>query len=174
MVAMADVKTAVTINKAPDELYRYWHDFAHLPWFMDHLEAVTVVSAQRSHWTAKAPAGATVEWDADIVEDRPNEVIAWRSVEGATVHNEGSVRFTPAPGDRGTEVRVEMRYDIPGGVVGQTIAKLFGEEPGLQARADLRRFKQVMETGEKTVSDTSENGGPAQPSEKGSGSAPSK
>ncbi len=165
---IVDVKTAVTVNKAPDELYRYWHDFAHLPQFMDHLESVQVVSAQRSHWKAKAPAGTTVEWDADIVDDRPNEVIAWRSVEGAAVRNEGSVRFTPAPGGRGTEVRVEMRYDVPGGALGATIAKLFGEEPGQQARDDLRCFKQVMETGEKTMSEATASSGAAQPPEDGS------
>lgn len=166
-----DVKTAITINKTPDELYRYWHDFEHLPQFMDHLESVQVVSAQRSHWKAKAPAGTTVEWDADIVEDRPNEVIAWRSVEGAAVDNEGAVRFKPAPGGRGAEVRVEMRYDAPGGVVGATIAKLFGEEPGQQARDDLRHFKQMMETGEKTVSEATANSGAAQPPKSGPASS---
>lgn len=157
---------AATISRSPEEVYQFWRRLENLPRFMAHLESVRVTDDRRSHWKAKAPAGAIVEWDAEITEDRPNELIAWRSAEGADVPNFGSVRFTPAPGDRGTEVRVELRYDPPGGVVGATIAKLFGEEPGEQARGDLRRFKQVMETGEVVHSDASIHTGthPAQPS----------
>ena len=159
-----DVQKAITINRPAAELYAYWHDFENLPRFMEHLEAVRVTGAGRSHWTAKAPANQTVEWDAEVVEDRPNALIAWRSLDGAAVDNAGSVRFTPAPGDRGTEVRVELRYDPPGGALGATVAKLFGEDPTQQVPDDLRRFKQVMETGEVTQSDASvKGGGPAQP-----------
>jgi uncharacterized membrane protein len=115
---------------------------------MGHLEGVRVLSDRRSHWRAKAPLGRTVEWDAEVVEDRPDERLAWRSLEGADVDNAGSVAFERAPGGRGTVVRVELAYDPPGGVIGATIARLFGEEPGQQVQEDLRAFKQVMETGE--------------------------
>jgi uncharacterized membrane protein len=99
---------------------------------------------------AKAPAGSRVEWDAEIYNEKENELIAWRSLEGADVNSAGSVHFTAAPGGRGTEVRVVLKYDPPGGIVGATIARLFGEEPSQQIDEDLRRFKQVMETGETT------------------------
>jgi uncharacterized membrane protein len=159
------VKKAITVNRSPEEVYRFWHDFQNLPRFMDHLESVQVTGERRSHWKAKAPAGRTVEWDAEVVEDRPNELIAWRSLEGADVDNSGSVHFAPAPGDRGTEVHVELRYDPPGGAIGATIAKLFGEEPAQQVNGDLRRFKQVMELGEVVQSEATVHGRPhpAQP-----------
>lgn len=159
-----DVKKAITVNEPPETLYQFWHDFANLPRFMEHLDSVRVTGEGRSHWTAKAPAGATVAWDAEIVEDRPNELIAWRSLDGAAVDNAGAVRFAPAPGGRGTEVRVEFQYDPPAGALGATVAKLFGEEPGQQVADDLRHFKQVLETGEVTRSDASaKGGGTAQP-----------
>lgn len=159
-----DVKAAITVYRPAEEIYRYWHDFENLPRFMKHLEAVQVTAEGRSHWQATAPAGATVEWDAEIVDDRPNELISWRSLPGSTVDNAGTVRFSPAPGDRGTEIRVALSYDPPGGALGAIVAKLFGEEPGQQVHDDLRRFKQIMETGEITQSDASvKGGGPAQP-----------
>jgi uncharacterized membrane protein len=155
----------VTVNRPREELYRYWHDFQNLPRFMHHLESVQTNGDGRSHWKTKGPAGTTVEWDAEIVEDRPNEMIAWRSVEDADVRNSGSVRFVPAPGNRGTEVRVQLRYNPPGGPIGAAIAKLFGEEPSQQVQDELRAFKQVMETGEVVHSDASIYGRPhpAQP-----------
>jgi uncharacterized membrane protein len=149
---------SITVNRPADELYRFWRDFENLPSFMFHLESVAVTGERLSHWTAKAPAGRTVEWDAEIVDDRPGELIAWRSREGATVPNSGSVRLSPAPGDNGTEVRVEIDYDMPGGKLGTAVAKLFGEEPEQQVRDDLRRFKQVMETGEVARSAASPEG----------------
>ena len=142
------VEKTVTINKPADELYRFWHNFENLPHFMKHLKSVTVVSDKRSHWIANAPLGASVEWDADIIEDRENEFISWASVEGADVDNSGFVRFKPAPGDRGTEVKVVIEYAPPGGVVASAIAKVFGEEPEQQIGDDLRRFKMLMEAGE--------------------------
>jgi uncharacterized membrane protein len=142
------VAQAVTINRAPEELYRFWRDLQNLPRFMKHLESVRETGNRRSHWVAKAPAGRTVEWDAEITEDRPNELIAWRSLEGADVDNIGSVRFDRAPGGRGSIVRVEIWHRPPAGVVGAAVAKLFGENPDWQVKDDLRRFKQVMETGE--------------------------
>jgi uncharacterized membrane protein len=149
------VKRAVTIRKSREELYNFWRNFENLPRFMYHLEEVRVLGSGRSHWRAKAPAGMTVEWDAEVVEDRPNERIAWRSLPNADVANRGTVDFHRAPGDRGTEVHVEIHYDPPGGKLGALIAKLFGEEPGEQVADDLRRLKQVMEVGEIIRSDAS-------------------
>ncbi|HEX8000781.1 MAG TPA: SRPBCC family protein [Pyrinomonadaceae bacterium] len=147
------VKKSLIINRTPEELYRFWRDFENLPRFMKHLESVRVTGDGRSHWVAKAPAGSSVEWDAEITEDRPNELIAWRSLEGADVDNSGSVRFERAPGNRGTIVKVEIDYNPPGGVIGAAVAKLFGEEPGQQTQDALRCLKQVMETGEIIISD---------------------
>jgi uncharacterized membrane protein len=149
----ARVTNSLVINRAPEELYQRWHDFEKLPTFMRHLESVRVTGEGRSHWVAKAPAGTTVEWDAEITEDRPNELIAWRSLEGADVYNTGRVRFEPAAGNRGTVVTVEIDYNPPGGLIGADIARLFGEDPTQQVYADLRRFKQLVETGEVVVSD---------------------
>jgi uncharacterized membrane protein len=142
------VEKSVTINKPAEEIFRFWRNFENLPRFMNHLESVRVVDDKRSHWVAKAPAGTTVEWDAEINNEKENEMIAWRSLENADVPNAGSVHFQPAPGGRGTQVRVSLKYDPPGGIVGAAIAKLFGKNPEQQIDEDLRRFKQVMETGE--------------------------
>lgn len=152
-------KAAITVNRPRDEVYRYWRDFENLPNFMYHLESVqTGIDGGRSHWVARAPAGKTVEWDAEVVEDRPGELIAWRSVGAPRVENSGSVRFASAYGGRGTEVTVELEYVPPGRAVGAVVAKLFGEEPAQQSRDDLRRFKQVIETGEVLRSDGSPDG----------------
>jgi uncharacterized membrane protein len=144
------VEQVFTINKTPWELYEYWRNFENLPRIMSHLESVTKTDEQRSHWVATAPAiaGGRVEWDAEIINDEPNALIAWRSLPGADVDNAGSVRFVPGPEGRGTEVKVVIDYIPPAGVVGKWIAKLFGEEPEQQIREDLRKFKQFMETGE--------------------------
>jgi uncharacterized membrane protein len=141
------VKAAVTVGRPRDQVYAFWRDLTNLPSFMLHLESVQVVGGARSRWSAKAPAGRTVEWEADLLQDVPGELIAWRSIEGSHVRTEGSVRFVDAPGDRGTEVRLDMRYTVPGGSLGSALAMLSGEEPQLQVRDELRRFKQVMETG---------------------------
>ncbi|QIR39504.1 cyclase [Tolypothrix sp. PCC 7910] len=142
------VEKTVTINKPAEELYRYWHDFEKLPTFMKHLKSVKVDNEKRSHWIANAPLGNSVEWDADILEDRENQFISWASVEGADVDNSGFVRFQKAPGDRGTEVKVVLEYNPPGGALAAVFAKLFGEEPEQQIGDDLRRFKMLMEAGE--------------------------
>jgi uncharacterized membrane protein len=149
------VRRAVTIRRPREEIYSFWRNFENLPRFMYHLEEVQVLDAGRSRWRAKAPAGKTVEWDAEIVEDRANERIAWRALPDADVPNSGSVEFRRAPGNRGTEVHVEIRYDPPGGKLGALVAKVSGEEPGEQVADDLRRLKQVMETGEIIRSDAS-------------------
>lgn len=161
------VQRAITVNRSPEEVYAFWRDFENLPRFMRHLESVQDLGDGRSRWKARAPAGATVEWEAELVDDRPNEMISWRSVEGADVWNTGAVRFRPAPGGRGTEVHVNIRYYPPGGVITSKLAMLFREEPGQQVADDLRAFKQVMETGEVVLSDATVERGrsPAQPTE---------
>lgn len=147
------VTKSITVNRPPHEVYQFWHKFSNLPRFMTQLESVEVTGDRRSHWRVKAPAGMTVEWDAEIVDDQPDRLIAWRSIEGSDVNHAGMVHFNPAPGGRGTEVRIEVDYDMPGGKLGQLAAKLFGEEPAQQVHDDLRAFKQVMETGEIVRSD---------------------
>jgi uncharacterized membrane protein len=147
------VRKSLIINSTPEELYQFWRDFENLPRFMRQLESVRVTGDGRSHWVAKAPAGTSVEWDAEITEDRPNELISWRSLEGSEVDNSGSVRFERAPGDRGVIVHVEIDYNPPGGVIGEWVAKLTGDDPGQQAQEALRALKQLIETGEITVSD---------------------
>ena len=142
------VKKSFTVNRPPEACYAYWRDFKNLPNFMTHLKSVETLDGGRTRWTAKAPVGASVSWVAEVINDKPNELIAWKSVEGADVDNAGSVRFRRAPGDRGTEVTVELNYEPPGGTLGRGIAWLLGEEPDHQVREDLRHFKQVMETGE--------------------------
>lgn len=138
---------SITVNKPAAEVYAFWRDLTHLPSFMAHLESVETLSWSRSRWTAKAPAGRTVTWEAELTDDRRNRLIAWRSLDGATVPNAGRVRFEDAPGGRGTEIHVEMTYEVPGGRAGAAVAMVFGEEPEQQVRDDLRRLKQVMETG---------------------------
>jgi uncharacterized membrane protein len=125
-----------------------WRHLDNLPKFMAHLEEVRPDGNGRSHWRAGGPFGRTIEWDAEITEDVPGHRIAWRSVGSADIHNEGSVQFVPAPGGRGTEVHVKLRYELPGGKLGQAVARYFGEDPRQQLDDDLRRFKQVAETGE--------------------------
>ncbi|HZU13737.1 MAG TPA: SRPBCC family protein [Chloroflexota bacterium] len=159
-----DVRRAVTILRPAEELYRFWHDPANLARVFDNVESIESTGERRSHWRVKGPMGVTAEWDAEITEDRPNELIAWRSLPGATVENSGSVRFTPAPGDRGTEILVDLHYQDPAGSVGTMIAKVFRQAPGQQLLDDLRALKQLMETGEVTQSDSTLPGaGPAQP-----------
>jgi uncharacterized membrane protein len=141
------VEKTMTINKQPEVLYRFWRNFENLPRFMDHVQSVRVDDDTRSHWVVKAPAGQTVEWDAQVINDIPNELIAWKTTH-ADIANAGSVRFRAAPGGAGTEVTVNLEYDPPAGKAGQIVAKVFGEEPEQQVQDDLRRFKQVMEAGE--------------------------
>jgi uncharacterized membrane protein len=150
-----EARSAITVNATPETVYQAWRDVERLPIFMYHLESVTPLDDGRSHWVARAPAGKTVEWDAEITEDVPGDRIAWRSLDGASVESAGSVTFRPAPRGQGTEVFVEVRYSPPGGTLGSLIAKLFGEEPNQQVRDDLRRFKQIVETGEVARSDGS-------------------
>uniref|UniRef100_UPI0035CC02A7 SRPBCC family protein n=1 Tax=uncultured Sphingomonas sp. TaxID=158754 RepID=UPI0035CC02A7 len=138
---------AVTINRSRAELFAYWRDFTNLATFMENVERVEIRDARRSHWVVHAPAGKTVEWDAVITEEVADSLIAWASAEGADVPNSGRIDFRDA-GARGTVVTATILYDPPGGTIGKTIAKMFQREPAIQARRDLRRFKQLMETGE--------------------------
>ena len=141
------------IDRPPDELYRRWHDFEQLPNFMQRIESVRITGPGRSHWVAKGPVGLVVEWDAEIIEDRPNELIRWASLEGADVRHSGSVRFEPAPGNRGTIVKVQLDYKLAAGTVGAKAASVFREDPGELAIEALRCFKQMVEAGEVMVSD---------------------
>lgn len=140
------VTKALTINKSPAELYEFWRNFENLPIFMRHLESVTTTDTTFSHWKAKAPLGQTVEWDAEVTSDIPNQRIGWKSLDGAEITNSGVVEFLPTR-DRGTEIKVTLTYEAPGGKVGEWIAWALGEEPSTQVAEDLRRFKSLMETG---------------------------
>jgi uncharacterized membrane protein len=142
------VKESFTIDRSPEELYNFWHNFENLPRFMKHLKSVTTQGDNRSHWVAKGPAGMDVEWDAEVINDEPNRVIAWRSLAGADVDNAGSVRFVPAPSGHGTQVSVTMDYIPPAGRAGALAAKLFGRDADQMVREDLRGFKRLMEAGE--------------------------
>ena len=137
----------VTINRPRAVLYAYWRDFSKLATFMDNVERVDILDERRSHWVVRAPAGRTVEWDAIITDEKHGEMIAWASTEGADIPNSGRIDFRDA-GARGTIVTATIVYDPPAGVVGKLIAKMFQREPAIQARRDLRRFKQLMEAGE--------------------------
>jgi uncharacterized membrane protein len=140
------LEESITIMRSPDELYAFWRQLSNLPSVMRHLVSVEEREQNRSHWVARGPAG-NVEWDAEILVDRPNEMISWRSCENSTVATAGSVHFQPAPGNRGTEIRVVLSYDPPGGKVGAAIAWLTASDPKAEIREDLRNFKRVMETG---------------------------
>lgn len=142
------VGCTVTINRPRAELFAYWRDLTQLPTFMENVEQVERLDDKRSRWVVKAPAGKTVEWISAITEERDGEVIAWASEDGADVPNSGRIDFRDAQGDRGTIVTATILYDPPAGIIGKVIAKMFQREPAIQARRDLRRFKQLMETGE--------------------------
>jgi uncharacterized membrane protein len=144
------VEKTVTINRPASELYNYWRNLTNLPNFMKHLKSVTNQdqTGQVSHWVANAPLNFNVEWDAQIVKDEPDHLIAWSALENADIDNCGFVRFQPATANRGTEVKVVLEYQPPGGALTNAIAQLFGESPQEQVGDELNRFKQLMETGE--------------------------
>ncbi|MGH9459529.1 MAG: SRPBCC family protein [Thermoanaerobaculia bacterium] len=143
-----DVRKQVTIARSPAELYAFWRNLENLPHFMEHLRSVRVIDEKRSHWVADAPAGRSIEWDAEIINDVPGERIGWKSLPGSEVTHAGSVEFVKAPGDQGTEVTVHLRYDPPLGRVGAATARLFRRSPAQQVGDELRRFKQLTEAGE--------------------------
>jgi uncharacterized membrane protein len=152
----ARVGKTVTVNKPRQELYERWRDFTRFPDFMENVRDVRALEGGRSRWLIDAPAGTTVELVTRITEDRPGELIAWESEPDSQIETEGRVEFIEGPADRGTMVRLTMRYEPPAGLPGRIIAKLLQKEPSIQARRDLRRFKQLMETGEVTT-----NAGPS-------------
>lgn len=142
------VEKSVTIDASAEQLYTFWRNFENLPRFMHNLESVEVHDALRSHWVAKGPAGTKVDWEAEIINEIPNELIGWRSIEGSKVDNAGSVHFERASGGRGTEVKVVLRYDPPAGLFGAAVSKILGEDPAMNVQEDLRRLKMLIETGE--------------------------
>jgi len=137
-----------TINVSPEEAFRFWSNFENLPRFMSHLESVRVVGDRRSEWTARAPLQMRIKWTAQIVDQRENQWIVWRSDPDSLVPNNGSVQFRKAPGDRGTEVTVALQYAPPAGPIGKAFASMFGKNPEHVVREDLRKFKQLLEAGE--------------------------
>ena len=139
------VDETVTINRPISELYRFWRNLENLPRFMSHLESVERVTDTLSRWRAKGPAGTTVEWNAEIINEVPDQVIGWRSIEGSDVVSAGSVNFDPA--GAATRVRVRLQYSPPGGKVGATLAWMMGRDAQTEIREDLRRFKQIVESG---------------------------
>lgn len=139
------VEKSVTINRSPEELYSFWRNFENLPQFMNHLQSVKILDEKRSHWVTKAPLGNQVEWDAEITDEQENEFIEWRSLEGADVNNSGSVKFHDLRYEEGTEVKVTLDYNPPGGIAGAVIATIFGESPERQLEEDLWRLKQEIE-----------------------------
>lgn len=145
---MVSLTASVTVSQPRDEVYARWRQFERLPDFMAHLDDVTVTGPRTSHWRATAPFGQTVEWDAQITYDIPGHRLGWQSVHGSEIRNEGDVRFTPAPNEQDTEVHVRIRYSMPAGKLGEALARYLGEDPHQQLDDDLRRFKQVLETGE--------------------------
>jgi uncharacterized membrane protein len=154
------LRAAVTVRRPVEDVYRFWRNLENLPSFMHHLKSVTE-SGDRTHWVANAPIGQSVQWDAQITDDAPNKRIAWQSLPGSPLENSGSVEFAPAPAADGTEVRVTMSYRSPAGVLGKAIATAFGESPEQQVNDDLRRFKQILETGQVMRSDGSPEGSSA-------------
>ena len=145
------VEESVVINRPISELYRFWRNLENLPRFMSHLESVERITDTLSRWRAKAPAGTTVEWNAEIINEVPDQVIGWKSIEGSDVASAGSVNFDEAAGGRGTRVQVRLQYSPPGGKVGDAVARLLGSDAATQIRQDLQRFKQLVESGQTTT-----------------------
>ena len=146
--AGVNVEEAVTVNRPVHDVYQFWRNLENLPRFMQHLESVERVTDTLSRWHARGPGGSTVEWNAEIINEVPDQVIGWRSLEGSDVVSAGSVNFEDAGPDRGTRIRVRLQYSPPGGKVGAAVAKLLGRDAATEIREDLRRFKQLLETGE--------------------------
>lgn len=144
---------AVTIGKPRPEVFAFFRRFENLARFMENIERIEVLDAERSHWTVKAPLGRTVEWDSRLTEVEENRLLAWETLPGADIANRGRVEFRDAPGGRGTEVHAAIAYEPPGGALGEALAKIFQREPGLQAKRDLRRLKMLLETGEIATTD---------------------
>jgi uncharacterized membrane protein len=156
--ATRELKAAVTVWRKPAEVYGLWRDATNLPRFMSHLQSVTVDGDGLQRWAVDAPIGQTVEWTARVTEDVPDERIGWVSVPGSEITNSGVVEFTPTYDGRGTEVRALIRYEMPAGPLGKAVATVLGKSPEQQVNDDLRRFKQLLETGEVLRSEGSPEG----------------
>jgi uncharacterized membrane protein len=151
-------RSSVQLNCSPEQAFQFWRNFENLPRFMHHLDNVSVIGERRTRWRALGPLGTPVTWDAEITTERPNELIAWRSLPGSQVDVNGMVEFVPAPADRGTFVNVAIEYRPPAGAIGRSIAKLFGKDPNFLMRQDLRRFKALIEAGEIPTTDGQTHG----------------
>jgi uncharacterized membrane protein len=147
------VEESVSINRPVEELYRFWRNLENLPRFMRHLESVERVTDTLSRWRAKGPAGADVEWNAEIINEVPNKVIGWRSLEGSDVVSAGSVNFEDAGPGTGTRLRVRLQYSPPGGKMGATVARLMGRDAATEIREDLKTLKQLVESGQVSPTD---------------------
>lgn len=153
-----NVEESITINRPVQELFEFWRHLENLPRFMHHLESVERITETISRWRAKGPAGYTGEWNAEIINEIPNKLVAWRSIEGADVVSAGSVHFDDAGPGRGTRIRVRLQYSPPGGKAGAALARIMGADPKLQIREDLQRFKQLVEAGEAARTDRQTRG----------------
>jgi uncharacterized membrane protein len=142
------LERSIAVSKSPAECYRFWRSFENLPRFMQSLESVRQLDERRSRWVAKGPMSTRLEWTSEITSDRPGEEVAWRTLDDSGAANAGSVRFETAPAGRGTIVRVSLHYSPSGGALGAGLVRLLGHDPQSRIREDLRRFKQVLETGE--------------------------
>lgn len=143
-----EVEQAVTINRSPEAVYEFWRKLENLPTFMHYLEWVRPEPDGRSRWKAKIPGPLPLEWEARIVEDEPNRLIAWETEPDSMVDHRGVVQFKPAPGERGTELRVNLTYSPPGGVVGEGMGQLLNSVTAQQIKEEIRRCKRILETGE--------------------------
>lgn len=152
-------RAAITIARPRDEVFAFWRDLTNLPRFMRHLVSVDVQDEKCSRWVAEGPGGRQFRWNAEIIAETPGEKIAWKSLPESDLDSAGSVRLSDAPGGRGTEIRVEMQYNPPAGAVGAYVAKLFGREPEQQMASDLRRLKQLLESGEIASTEGQPKGG---------------
>jgi uncharacterized membrane protein len=141
------IERGITIQCPRHELYQFWRDLENLPLVMSHVKQVKVLDPVRSHWVVEGPLG-DVEWDAEIHTEQENEFLSWRALPGSPIDTAGTVHFLDAPGDRGTEVKVVLRYDSPAGQAGDAIARLFQKSPRDQIQRDLGRLKQLAEAGE--------------------------
>jgi len=146
------VEESITVNRSPEDLFAFWRQFENLPQVMSNLQSVERIEPNRYRWTATGPLGSVVSWDAEVITERPNELIGWRSLEGSQVDTAGSVHFVRAQGGQGTEVRVTLKYNPPGGKAGAAVAWLTGSSASQQIRADLQRFKEKMESGQMAMS----------------------
>lgn len=144
----ARCETSLLVQKSPEELYALWRDLERLPQYMRHLQEVEVTSDTQSRWVAKGPLGGTFEWRAEIINDQPNKLIAWRSLPGAQVDTAGSVHFEPSPTGRGTVLRVSLKYDPPGGKLTAALTRWLHTDLQKEIESDLRRFRTILESGE--------------------------